>query len=259
MSSAGLSLDALQTRFARAVTRSAKPRRRANFVVDAPPLAAADRLGIYRFAFDARLRGVLGNGFAGVRRLLGDAEFARVAAAYVRARPSRHPNLNRLGAGFPAFLARCRGLRDRAFAVELATLELALSQAHDTSQGEPLDVASLARVVDPSRARLPLQPSARVFAFRFPVGRWYSAFVGGRVRRAPRPRVSWMVVHRAGWNVIRAEVDREQYQVLRQLARGATLVDALRDAPTGAPVRRWFGTWARAGLFAGQLERPTSP
>lgn len=253
------SLRSIQRRFAAAVVGRRVPVS-ALRVAPGPGLAPAQRIGVYEYAFGERLRTVMANDFPGVSRLLGDRVFADVVAAYVRARPSRHPNLARLGRVFPAFVRTRPGLRRAGFVASLASLELAVAQAYDAPAATPLDVTSLAVAVDPAQVRLALQPSARLLAFPHAVVRWYDAFAAGRRLPGASSSPSWVCVHRVGWTVHRTPLTKEQFTVLSRLARGASLATALRGVRAGGAVRRWFVEWASRGLFvADERSRPRAP
>ena len=62
-------------------------------IVDAPPLAAADRLAIYRNAYQVRLIDALGETYPVLHALLGDEDFAALGAEFVAAHPSAHRSI----------------------------------------------------------------------------------------------------------------------------------------------------------------------
>ena len=244
-------LRSAQRWFAAVVTGDG-PLPRSRRVAVAGALDARSRLGIYRFAHGERLRGVMANDYPALQHAVGEKAFARLVAAYARVHPSRHPNLNRLGAKFPAFLARrLRTLRISAFVVDLAVFEWAITTAGDTERRPPLDLESL-RAIDAARwssLRLRLQPSAHLLMARTDVAAWYDAWVRGVAPKRAASRRSFACVHRHGARIVRRDLDRRQFAVLRAIARGATLDAALRHAGPDAPVGEWFAEQARLGLF----------
>jgi Putative DNA-binding domain len=78
---------------------------------NAGPLAAlvtersAPRIEVYRSMYWARQLEALADDFPGVRRMLGEELFERVAFTHVRRRPSCHPSLAFLGRGLAETLA----------------------------------------------------------------------------------------------------------------------------------------------------------
>ncbi len=247
----------LTTPAARAI---ADPRAvRAGALVAGDGLAPLDRLQIYQGAYLARLVEVLQGDFAALHALLGDAAFQRLAASFVAAHPSRHPNLNPLGRALPAFVARQRRLPARAFAAELATLERAVADAFDAPEFTALTAGALAEVSArrQGRLRLPLNPSVRLLAFRYPVDEVYQAWrdrddEAGRTWAPPAPGASFVCVHRRADRVWRVRLPRGGYRVLRALGEGRPLAAALASAGRGvAPdvVAAWFQGWAGDGRF----------
>ncbi len=78
-------------------------------IVDAPPLPAADRLAIYRNAYQVRLIEALDDTYPMLHALLGDEVFVALGEAFVAAHPSVHRSIRwygRRACGFPGAAAR---------------------------------------------------------------------------------------------------------------------------------------------------------
>jgi len=212
-----------------------------------------DRLQVYTGSYSARLVEVLGNDFGALKHLLGAETFDALMARYVVAHPSRHPNLNQFADHVPAFLQKQPRLPHRAFALELAQLELALEHAFDAPAFTPMAPARL-QEVPPSqwdRAVLTLNPSVRLFTFRFPVNAYYQAWKEEKPIAPPRPGRTHLAVYRKDYNVWRSTLRKEAFAVLAAIAAGKALAPALRAAKGDADVGAWFKDWATDGLFAG--------
>jgi hypothetical protein len=214
-------------------------------------MSVTDRLQVYNGGYLARLRDVLVSDYPALQHLLGEDRFHRLCAAYVDAHPSRHPNLNQLGKQLPAFVRRQRDLPRRAFAAELAQLELGISLAFDAPEFTAVAPARLQQVPpgDWPRARLTCNPSLQLYAFRHPVNAWFIAFKADRAPRPPRPRASHVAVFRKDWRVWRLDLEPAAFAVLASIRRGAPLGRALATARGEAAVGGWFRTWAADGLF----------
>ncbi len=217
-----------------------------------PRMDAAAMLQVYNGGYLARLAEVMQSDFGCVQRVLGERAFAALVARFVAAHPSRHPNLNRLGVPFPAFVRAQRSLPHRAFVAELALLERAVCDAFDAPEFTPLAVDALARVPRHrwAAARFTANPSLRLLAFRHPIDRCYQAWKDGQRLRVPRPQRSWLAVFRRDGLVWRQRLTRPAYRVLGALVAGEQLGAALALASTGEPVQQWFRDFARDGLFA---------
>ncbi|MCA8948191.1 MAG: putative DNA-binding domain-containing protein [Planctomycetes bacterium] len=216
-----------------------------------PRLDAAGMLQIYNGAYLARLVEVLEGEFGAVAHVLGHCEFQALVARYLAAFPSRHPNLNRLGREFPAFVRRQRKVPQRAFLAELAELELACSIAFDAAEFEPLTAERLGAVRPEqwATARFVPNPSLQLLTFRHPVDHFYQPWKQDEPVPVPAPERSQVAVFRRDDQVWRQRLTRPMYAVLKALADGTALPDALAKAPPGEPVQQWFQGFAADGLF----------
>lgn len=214
-------------------------------------MSVTDRLQVYNGGYLARLQEVLASDYGALQHLLGEERFSRLCADYVDRHPSRHPNLNQLGKRLPAFLARRPRFPHHAFAVELATLELRLSEAFDAAPFTPVAPERLQTIApgDWLNARLCCNPSLRLCAFHYPVNAYYIACKEEKKPAPPRPRISHVAVFRKDYRVFRLNLAADAYAVLGALQRGVRLGTALARARAADDVRGWFATWAGDGLF----------
>lgn len=220
-----------------------------------PHLGAEERLAIYHHAYHARLVDCVKDDFDGVGRALGEQTFDRVCHAYVRAHPSRSPNLNVYAERFVDFVA---GLDDRGFdprlIAELARLEWAMIEVRHAPATPRIDLGALAAAPPEAwaGARLWASPSLRVLRFAYPVNAWYAARLEGPAP-APRPSPSVTAVFRDDWRIWRMDLPPSPARVLDALLAGRPLGEALSaldpDLAGGADVQRWFQEWLSSGFF----------
>lgn len=172
-------------------------------VVPSATLAPRERVDIYARMYAYRLQEALSLDFPAVAAAIGEERFWSLTRDYVADRPSRGSNLNAYSAGFPAYVARRRGLPGAAFLAELAALEWALvAVVHERSAAPPaLEHLTNATAAQWEGARFVLAPATRLLAFRYPVDAFYRAFREGARPRRPGPRATWVVVHRRGFVV----------------------------------------------------------
>jgi hypothetical protein len=222
-----------------------------------PRLSAAAMLDVYGGGYLERLVEVLRIDFGGLHHLLGNDDFRRLAARFVAKHPSRHPNLNQLGAPFAAFVRRQRWLPHRAFAAELASVERALCVAFDAREFTPLVMATLATLppAQQAEASFVANPSVQLLTLRFPVDAWYQSWKEGRAPSPPARERSWLLIFRREQQVWRQRLTRDAWRVLQRLLGGRPLGEALAAARPDQPVQQWFAEFARDGLFAGVLSR----
>src|SRR5438552_8163423 len=75
-------------------------------IVDAPPLSAADRLGIYQNAYRVRLIDALHDTYPVLHALLGDEMFFALGRSFVAARPSEFRSIRWYGRELAEFVAQ---------------------------------------------------------------------------------------------------------------------------------------------------------
>ena len=100
-------------------------------IVDAPPLPAADRLAIYRNAYQVRLVDALHATYPVLHGLLGDEAWVEMGFAYVAAHPSVFRSIRWYGRELPQYLAAAAPYSDAPILSEVATLEWTLAEVFD--------------------------------------------------------------------------------------------------------------------------------
>ncbi len=206
------------------------------------------RLQVYGEAYFARLVDVLAGDYPALRAAVGERRFAAWARRYLVRCPSRHPNLNQLGARFPRHVRTVE--RADGVAAALARIELAVSKAFDAPAGEPLPASALADVPPArwQRLRLDVHPSVQLLRVPAAAADRYVAWGAGGSppRRAGHVH---LCVLRIGEQVQRFELPAAAAQVLRRLQRGERFGRALAGVPAKAPVDAWFARWRADGVF----------
>lgn len=124
-------------------------------------------LGVYCHAYVARLLEVIRKDHEILATYLGDADFDRLARAYVKGCPSTTQNARWFSQRLPEFIAAEADYRTRPEIAELAALERALNDAFDAADAPVLDLAGLGRHAPESWGDLVFtpHPSARRLDF----------------------------------------------------------------------------------------------
>ena len=240
-------------------------------------LTAFERLQIYNQQYWWRLLGAFGEDFGGLRAVLGERKFDRLATAYLEKHGSTSWTLRNLGAKLPAFLEANPKLTHprTALALDVARVEWARVLAFDGPSRKVISPAKFARI-PAHRLRLRLQPCLVLLELSHPVDdimrrlkrTEFSAVsnavgaTGHRrraqftVRRSRKP--VFLAVHRLENSVYFKRHDREAHTLLLALRDGATLGSACETAFAGstdapekcaAKLRKWFSRWAEFGWF----------
>jgi hypothetical protein len=239
-----------------------------------------ERLEIYNRQYWFRLIDCFYDDYPGLRALLGDRRFDRLARAYLERHPSESFTLRNLGrrlAGFlaaePKWVAPNPGL-----ALDMARLEWAHIEAFDNEARPPLEMGVLL-AADPAQIRWRLQPHITLLRLGYEVdqflirvkqnerlrdeasnalearrSRWRS-----RLKGQLKPKNIFLAVHRHNDSVYYKRLEAAPYRLLSALQGGATLAAACEDlaataparADLGADLRKWFQDWASLGWFCG--------
>jgi hypothetical protein len=118
----------------------------ADAIVDAPPLPIADRLGIYRNAYRARLIEALDDTYPVLHALLGDEVFVALGEEFVAAHPSVHRSIRWYGSELSEFLRQCPPYAEQPILAELALLEWTLAEVFDAADAESKPRAALSAI-----------------------------------------------------------------------------------------------------------------
>ena len=256
------SLPALQAWMLEAICGEA-PAATRGVVVDGPRLGGAERLGIYRYAYTARLRECLQDDYPVLARSLGDACFEALCLEYVARHPSSAFSLNEFGRHMPELCRHSPLLAAGDFYAELARLEWTLLEVTHAALSPPLDLQALQQVAPEDWARARLTPSAslRVLTFEYPVNAHFQACrAHDIVQPPPAASPSATAVYRRGVELWRMDLTPAMNRVLAALMRGERLADALgqiavdeQDPEALAEAERsvmvWFQAWVTSSFF----------
>jgi hypothetical protein len=154
---------------------------------------------IYRRAYLVRLVDSLGVDFPGLKALLGEVEFARLARAYLRAHPSSYRSIRWVGSSLTAFAAGDPSFSGDPWIADMARVDWALAHAFDAPDREPASLADLIGVPAEfwGSLRLDFHPSLTVFSVSTPVADARSALLADetvaidRSLRRPGTVMTW--------------------------------------------------------------------
>ena len=157
----------------------------------------------------------------------------------VQVNPSSY-TLNRLGDSLPDFL--------KGFERDLARLELAMTQVFDEEETEIADLTLLPPDRAESMRLVPIK-AFRLLALHYNSNDCFRAFRDGEQMRPKRGK-TYLLVHRKDYSVMRMPLAKKGYELLRELAAGKTLGEAiLACKPSQHALFEWFRDWSAAGIF----------
>lgn len=240
-------------------------------------LTAFERLQIYNQQYWWRLLGAFREDFRGVRAVVGERKFERLAVAYLESCGSQSWSLRDLGQFMERFLIEHPELvaPHAALALDVARVEWARVRAFDGEEKPRVDPQKLQRIA-PERLRFGIQPCVSLLVLSHPVDQLLgklrlrevetgsaSNAVTAKRRRGPlrlSARASekpiHLAVHRLDFAVYYKRLEPAAYRLLLALREGATLADACggafenvaeNDDAAAARVQAWFAQWMRFG------------
>ena len=106
-------------------------------ILDSPKEKRETLYGVYRYAYGSRLVEAMRSDHELLCFYVGDEMFDEMGHAYVKARPSEHPNVRWFSQGFPDFLKSTAPYSEYPVLSDLAALEKQLNDAFDASD-EPV-------------------------------------------------------------------------------------------------------------------------
>jgi hypothetical protein len=240
-------------------------------------LDAVERMEVYANAYFWRLFGVLEKHFATVAWLAGPEAFNDLVTDYVLERPSKDPDLSKLGAPFPAYLAEHPLGREQPALVSVARVErarIALLDAADHPVAGVDDLRALPPASWPA-LRFRISPNARLIPTAVDVAALWSARAEGKSPRELDPELfqheGRTLVWRRGHAVIHRSTGPRESLALEALWGGGSFLDlctAVADAhgpgtvhppgPDPSELVDLLRGWLGAHLIA-EIDRPTSP
>jgi hypothetical protein len=229
-------------------------------IVDAPPLPAAQRLAIYRNAYQVRLIDALHETYPILHGLLGDEAWVELGQAFVAAHPSVFRSIRWYGRELPDYLAASAPYSEAPILAEVALLEWTLAEVFDATDAPALARTALS-AVEPSAwgfLTLEFHPSLRLLALS-----WNSAAVWKAMTQdetPPRPEIApapmpWLLWRQSLQNYFRS-MNAVESTALDSALRGRNfaqlcedLVALLPQEEIPAAAASLLGTWADSGII----------
>jgi hypothetical protein len=252
------SLTRIQNDFQQFVLRGAAGIQ--DHVVGTARVPVATRLGIYAGGYGARLTEALESNFPVLAQLLGESDFATLAAAYIRSHDSTYASIRYYGRELADFLGEDSTYAEIPVLAELAHWEWTMTEVFDAADAPVLDVSAMAAVAPEewSGLRFEWHPAVR----RLPL-RWNVAQIWNALTRQEQPPEPCVAAEPGQWLLWRRELEL----FFRSLSTGeAAALDAARngrcfgdvcalacdwvdEAAAPAHAAAWLRDWLQSGLI----------
>lgn len=209
---------------------------------------AARGLAAYRANAEALAERALGAAFGSIRTMLGDDDFAHLAAEFWRANPPQRGDVGEWGADFAGWLQAHPAMTRWPYLADCARLDFALHQ-NERAADASVDADSLALLADadPQHLRLVLMPGTALVSSRWPIVTIHRAHQSGAdadfalARDAiERECGQDALVSRDGWRATVTELAGPEAAWTASLLAGANLASALDRAGAGFDFAAWL-------------------
>lgn len=238
-------------------------------------LTSFERLEIYNRQYWYRIMDSFYEDYPGLRALLGERRFERLACAYLTQYPSQSFTLRNLGRRLVEFLqAEPHWIMPlHPPALDMARLEWAHIEAFDNEAKPPLELDSLLGA-DPAQIRLQLQPHLTLLQLRYQLDEFLiqikqneglrsqasnamelrQARKQSRFKRHLQPKSVFLAVHRHNHTVYYKRLQPGQFRLLSAFQAKSTVAEACEQLAQSAQadlgrVKSWFESWAALGWF----------
>ncbi len=245
-------------------------------------LTSVERLEIYNRVYWFRILSSLAEDFPGLRGVIGQKKFDKVLLAYLTELPSESFTLRNLGSRLEPWLRKNRKLIPKVerLALDMVRLEWADIEAFDGAEYPKLTEEDLGHLEDDPV--LHLQPHLQLLDLAYPADDLLISIRNNadpependiasnvvvmpdkhRASRKrvplPKPKKTYLAVHRQGYEVYFKRLQPEGFVLLRALKDGKGLSTAIEASVqwTNKPVGRiteqlhdWFANWSSLGWF----------
>lgn len=227
---------------------------------------AARGIDAYRANAEALAERALAAVFGTVKAMLGEEDFAHLAADFWRARPPQRGDLGESGETFPEWLAAHPAMAPWPYLGDCARLDLALHR-NERAADAAVDAASLALLETPDldRLHLLLLPGTEVLRSAWPIGTIHrahqaaaaqseAAFDAVRIAFDSQRAEAVMVV-REGWRGTVHLLDSAVADWTDRLLQGHSFDVALATAGEAFDFASWLATALRQGWLQGATLR----
>ena len=249
--------------------------------IDRPPGASQEsRLGVYAEAYFSRLVEALQADFPRLHWALGQNEFERLVAHYLKAHPSQTFTIGEVGRSLPVFMQSLRGhwikqsTQRQVLYFQLAQFDWQMIESFYADESTTLNSQDLGTLGedDWDRISFALDPSVRLISSKFPLKSFWDLAVSNEDADPADPSLmealgeknveSYFVFYRQNAIVRFEEIPYLDWVALTSLQKGMALPLALAQVETAAAglgdaeelsqqVMKSFGSWMTRGLLSG--------
>ncbi|RYZ69428.1 MAG: DUF2063 domain-containing protein, partial [Proteobacteria bacterium] len=211
-------------------------------------MTAEERTEVYSDAWFMRIEESLAEDFPKFRETVDDEEWDQLVRSYLKAHPSSSYTLARTGDKLPAFLSQKPEIE--SWQADLALLEKAIYKSSGAANIAVWDVAELERMNpdDVETLKFVIQPAVSLIS-----SDWNIFELQEDSEAPPTRSATAVLVYREGFNVKTRKLEAEEFQFLKKIEDGATLVELIESFPENAWLP-WLVSAAASGVIQPVLD-----
>lgn len=160
-----------------------------------------DRIGVYSYAYSARLVEILAADFPMLKKLMGEKTFHAMGHTYVQAQPSQHYSIAEFGQHLNHFLKTTTPYQEKPAIAEMALLEWSINKATIAANAPVLTMVDMQKVPQSEwpNIRLTLHPSVAILQFTHTIPEIWKDLDSKKFIGKPKAKAYKQAVNYAVW------------------------------------------------------------
>lgn len=249
-----MKLSELQSLFKRNILAPEADPQHLAYLKPAGKLSLEQAFQIYHRTYVARLTEALRTTYPAVAWVLGDNFFNELCRKYIEAQPSVAYNLADYGEAFSGFIQETSTAKGIPFLPDLAKFEWIHKEVQHAATPEPLPVETIQELLNSDDVKMHMIDAMEIFESEYAVyDIWEHRFEPAYIFEG----VNWntpqsLMIHKKQKKVLVQELQPVEAQILRALASGRTVAEALTPhANSLSPERiaQLFEMMMKAGII----------
>jgi Putative DNA-binding domain len=217
-----------------------------------------ESIEIYSEGYFSRIVEALEGDFKISRQVLGEEDFQRIVAEYLKHFPSRETNIGEVGRNLPKFFRGLYTSSAHPYLEDLFEIEWAAVESFYAEDVPSMDLSQLAAFseTDWEKARFELDPSLRLFNSDWPLDKFWNArhleSIAEVIASTKKQKTYLMIFRQTGFSEIEG-ISEAEFAVIHQIQKGAPLGEVstylAESGHSVELVRDYFSRWAQLNLI----------
>jgi hypothetical protein len=214
------------------------------------------RLSIYAEGYFSRILEVIEGDFKATTRILGEDEFSRLVAEYLKDYPSKETNIGEIAKHLPKFAQTYDFFSELPYLKELITLEWSIVESFYAKESTNFDLNNLIKISDSEWPLVTFEfdSSVKLHEFNWAVDSLWQARESDPFKPVlEKLSKSFILLYRSDNDVKVKNISNLEFRVLTLLKSGLTLGEVTGQIDLQENLEKnlsgWFSEWTSARLF----------